>query len=199
MENVPQAGADSLALAYLADVTSVDPSLAFTSLQIAAFDGDPALWETYRTRFETAANPGERRNFLAAMGSFRSPPLRQNSLDYALAGPLRPQEVLALPFAVGGSSEEGQEAQFQWAMKHYDAIMKRVPPMFAVFMPFVGSGCSGDRLAATQSFFADPAHAPPGTEKELAKVTEAVEDCMKLRAREGPRVREFLQRGAVAN
>ncbi len=190
---------DSLTQAYLVDASSVEPSLAFTSLQIAALKEDPALWETYRERFEKAANPGERRNFLAALGSFRSPPLREKTLDYALAGPLRPQEILAVPRAVAASSEEGQEAQFQWATKNYDAIVKRVPPMFAVFMPLVGSGCNGERLASTQSFFADPSHAPPGTEKELAKVTESVEDCMKLRAREGPRVREFLQRGTVAN
>jgi hypothetical protein len=71
--------------------------------------------------------------------------------------------------------------------------------MVAVFMPMAAAGCSGERLAAGQAFFSDPAHAPPGTEKELAKVTERVEDCMKLRAREGERVRDYLRRTPVAN
>ncbi len=193
-----RAYADSLAKAYLADAASVDPAMAFNALQIAALGDDPALWETYRQRFEAAQSPGERRNFLQALGAFRAPPLRDKALDYALAGPLRPQGGFARPRAVG-SDEAGREAQFQWATKNYEAILKRVPPMYAVFMPYVGSGCSGDRLAATQEFFGEPGHAPPGTEKELAKVTEAVEDCMKLRAREGGRVREFLQRTPVAN
>ncbi len=190
---------DSLARAYLADPASVDPALASAALQIAALGGDPALWETYRKRFEAAENPGERRNFLTALGGFRTPDLTAKSLDYALAGPLRPQEVLALPRGIGGGSEAGREAQFRWMTANYDAILKRVPPMVSVFLPYAATGCSGERLAAGQAFFSDPAHAPPGTEKELAKVTEQVEDCIKLRAREGGRVREYLQRTPVAN
>jgi alanyl aminopeptidase len=190
---------DSLAKVYLADAAAVDPALVSTALQIAALGGDAALWETYRTRFEAAPNPGERRNFLSALGGFRAPELTQKSLDYALAGPLRPQEVFALPRGIGGGSAAGREAQFRWVTANYEAILKRVPPMVSVFLPYAASGCSGELLVAGQAFFSDPAHAPPGTEKELAKVTEQVEDCVKLRAREGGRVREYLQRTPVAN
>ena len=190
---------DSLAAAYLVDAASVDPALAPSALQIAALDGDAALWDSFRSRFEAAQNPGERRNFLQALAGFRAPDLQQKTLDYALAGPLRAQEVLAASRGVGEGSEAGRDASFKWMRENYDQIMKRVPPMLGVFLPHAASGCSAERLTTAQAFFSDPAHAPPGTEKELAKVTESTEDCMKLRQREGGRVSEFLQRAAVAN
>jgi hypothetical protein len=61
-------------------------------------------------------------------------------------------------------------------------------------MPRLAGGCSGERLVRAQAFFAEPAHAPAGTEKELAKVAETVEDCVELRRREGERVRNYLHR-----
>jgi len=191
--------ADSLADAYLADVASVDPTLALPGLQVAAIDGDAKRWETYRARFEAAKTPNERRNFLQALGAFREPALVQKSLDYSLAGPLRPQEVFSMPASIGASGETGRQASYDWMTAHYGKIAERIPPMFMVFLPFAAAGCSGERLAAGQKFFGDPAHAPPGTEKELAKVTESVEDCVDLRTREGARVRAYLGRGADAN
>lgn len=190
---------DSLARAYLADPTAVDPALSGVALQIAADGGDAALWETFRERFETARDPGSRRNFLAALGAFRDPALRDRSLAYSLTGPLRPQEVGVLARQVGEVSEAGREAAYSWMTGNYDALRARIPPMLGVFLPYLAGGCSGDRLARAQAFFAEPAHAPAGTEKELAKVTETIENCLDLRRREGDRVRAYLNRTGVAN
>jgi alanyl aminopeptidase len=190
---------DSLVQALLADPASIDPSLAQSALQIAARDGDDALWERLREKFETAQNPAERRLYLQGLGAFERPALRDRTLAYVLSGPLKPQETLTLPAAIASSDESGTAVAYEWMTKNYDSVLRRLPPMLAIFMPYLGGGCSGERLARAQAFFAEPAHSPAGTEKELAKMTEAVEDCVTLRRREGERVKSYLNRTGVAN
>jgi alanyl aminopeptidase len=190
---------DSLARAFLADPASIDPALAANALAIAARHGDAALWEELRTRFEGAPNPAERRLYLQALGAFHDPALRERSLAYALTGPLKPQETLTVPSEIADGPEEARAAAYDWVTKNYDTIVRRIPPMLAVFVPYFGSGCSPERLARAQAFFAEPAHAPAGSEKELAKMTERVEDCVALRKREGERVRSYLNRRDLAN
>jgi hypothetical protein len=60
------------------------------------------------------------------------------------------------------------------------------------FMPFMASGCSAERLEAAKVFFAEPEHKAPGTETNLAKVGDAVRDCVSLREREGAAVASYL-------
>jgi hypothetical protein len=75
--------------------------------------------------------------------------------------------------------------------------MKRIPPMYGVFMPAYAGGCSSVREEKAKEFFADPEHAPPGVEKEIARMSEGVEDCLGLRAREGSRFNAWLTRSAA--
>jgi hypothetical protein len=91
---------------------------------------------------------------------------------------------------MGGVPAE-QEKTFAWMTTHYDELAKRIPPEFMVYMPYFADGCSLTRVDAAKTFFAEPAHAPPGTSKELARVAEAVGDCVVLDAREGESVRRY--------
>jgi alanyl aminopeptidase len=190
---------DSLARAYLADPGSIDPGLSGAAIEIAALAGDDVLWETYRERFEGATNPGQRRLFLSALGAFPDPAIRDRAFAYSLTGPLRPQEQFTIARAALDLSEANRDAAYTWVVTNYEAIRSRIPPMNAVFIPLIADGCSAERLVRAQEFFAQPAHAPGGTEKEMAKVTESIEDCVALRKREGERVRAYLNRIGVAN
>jgi alanyl aminopeptidase len=93
---------EALARAYVADPASVEPSLADTAIELSAIRGDAKLFDLYRQRFEAAKIPAERRRFLSALGNFRDPALTDRALDYVFTGPLRPQEVLAIPRTMGG-------------------------------------------------------------------------------------------------
>jgi len=188
---------DSVARAYLANATAVEPSIAAPSVQIAAMRGDRALRETLRVRFEAAPNPGQRRLFLSALVAMRDSALVTENLDYALTGPLKPQELGA--FLRPGDGGENRERIWSFLQGHWDGIMKRVPPMYAVFMPFVAGGCSGQRLDEAEKFFTESTHAAPGIDKELERLSERVGDCQELREREGARARSFLERSATAS
>jgi hypothetical protein len=153
------------------------------------------LREQIRTHFETASAPADRRTYLTALGSFRGTKLVEENLDYALAGPLKPQEITTMLMTVG-SYAPNRDQSWAWVQKNYAPLMKRIPPMFGAFLPRYAGGCSPHRLEEAKEFFADPEHAAPGTAKELARMGEGVEDCVGLREREGARMKSFLTSGS---
>jgi alanyl aminopeptidase len=186
--------AGRVARAWLADPSAVDPTLAGTALEVAALDGDRALFEEYRKRFEATTIPAERARYLSALGAFRDPALVEEALAYALKGPLRPQEVFAIPAVVASASPAQEERVYRWMTESYASLTSRMPPtVAATYLPYFASGCSAERLAAARSFFADPARNLPGTEAELTKVGEVVKSCVELREREGRAVSAYLQ------
>jgi alanyl aminopeptidase len=190
---------DSVAHAYLANPSAVEPSIAAPSMEVAAMRGDLAMRDTLRARFEAAPNPGQRRLFLTALIAMRDSACLAANLEYALSGPLKPQETGAF-LRAGGVNSGGENRDRIWSFlqSHWGAIMKKVPPMYAVFMPFVAGGCSSQRLDEAEKFFTAPAHAAPGLDKELERLSEGVGDCQELREREGARARSFLERSATA-
>ena len=189
--------AEQLARAFLRDRNSVDPSLAGPVLRLAALRGDESLFEEYRKRFETTTVPTDRYPLLIALGSFRDPALRERALRYALTGPLRPHELFWIPSAVSDDPRTLDQV-WAWWQANYDVVAGRMPPEYAVYIPYAVGGCSEERARQGEAFFADPKHSPPGTLKELAKVTEAVRDCAGLRAREGAAVARALTELAQA-
>jgi alanyl aminopeptidase len=184
--------AGKVAAAYLADPASADPSVVGVALMLRALSGDRALFDEYRRRVETATVPAERERFLAALGYFRAPELVEEALRFAVSGPLRPQEIFEIPEGVG-TAVVNEERPYRFVTENYEAIKAKLPPMFLVFMPHFARGCSEGLARSAAAFFAQPGHAAPGTEKEMAKVAEAVRDCAALRSREGAAVAAYLR------
>jgi alanyl aminopeptidase len=179
---------ERLAKAFLADRSSVDPSLINAAVTTAAIRGDAALFDTYRTRFEAATIPADRRLFLGALGNFRDAALVDKALAYALTGPLRPQELFRIPQGMA-NVPSSRGAVWTWMTSHYDDLAARIPADYLIFLPWLAEGCSADRLAAAKTFFADAKHSPPGTATELGRVVESVDDCVALDQRFGDTVR----------
>jgi alanyl aminopeptidase len=186
--------AERLARDYARDPASIDPALATNALRLAAIRGAAALFDEYRQRFETTQIPADRLRYLLSLGEFRDPALVTRSLEYALDSQTRPQEVLTIPKVISDGDRKNEDLSFQWMTGNYAAIVKRIPPDVAAFLPRFADGCSYERLERAKTFFADPAHQVEGTQKELAKVADSVTNCVSLRKREGAAVAEFLKK-----
>jgi alanyl aminopeptidase len=189
--------AERLAASFLADRGSIDPSLVGTVLQLSALRGDAARFADYQKRFEAATAPTDRGPLLDALGAFRDQALREKALAYALSDQVRPHEVFDIPQSMG-ETPAYQMQIFEWAMAHYDEILKKIPPVYAVFVPYMGGGCEETKLARAKEFFSQPAHTVPGAEVELARMLEAGHDCIGLKAREGAAVKRYLSQVAEA-
>ena len=155
--------------------------------------GDQARFEEIRRKFEAAVLPVERAHYLEALGRFADPQAVEDILEYVLQGPLRPQEYLEIPFTLAERTPGNRDRIFAWMQEHYATIAARIAPEDAAYLPWLADGAAPARLEAAQRFFADPAHAPAGTAKELEKVAERVQERLELRAREGHTVSAYLE------
>ena len=176
---------------YLRDPDSVDPSLASSYLSLAALDGDSALWEEFRTRFEHAELPQDRSRYLYLLGGFRDTVIAKRALQYTLDGPIRPQELMDIPRVVG-EVLENQSLVFNWVIDHYDTIIARTPQPYHAYLPYIASGCSMQRLEIARKFFSKPEFHQQGMETSLSRVSDQVTDCVALRDRTGESVRDYL-------
>jgi alanyl aminopeptidase len=174
----------------LADANAVHPTLAGTVLTLAAINGDAALFDEYRKRFENATVPNERSRYLAALGRFRDPALKNKAREYSLTPTVRVNEFFLL--WGGADTAEERDESFNWATTNFDAIMKRLPPAFAGGMAGIAGGCEPARVEKARQFFA--ARKIEGTERQLARVAEQVNECATLRAREMAIVSEYLKK-----
>ncbi|MFN7966870.1 MAG: M1 family aminopeptidase [Acidobacteriota bacterium] len=176
----------------LADSGPVDIDLRRTFLALAAIEGDEALMESYRQKFESLAVPREKSSYLQALGEFSDPGLTRRALDYALAARLSPSDLLEIPRQVSEDPER-QSIAWAWIRTNYDAVSARVPPFVLALLPWFASGCDRARLAEAKAFFAEPQHNVPGTDRSLAQVAEGVDVCATIREREGASVKRFLE------
>ena len=89
-------------------------------------------------------SPPTARRYLNAIGYFRAPELVEAALAYVLDGPLRPQEIFAIPCAIATTvANDGRTWEF--LAGNYPAISAKLPPMFLAFMPHAAGGCSVER------------------------------------------------------
>jgi len=178
---------------YLADPASVDPGIVDAVLTLAARKGDAAMFADLQNRYEGATVPLLRRRWLTTLGAFEDPALEAKALEFMLSDAVPATEGMQMLRGFGGKGEAAGERLFGWMRTNYPRIAARVPPPFLRFMPMMGSGCSKERLKATQAFFSDPARAVPGVEQTLERVADTVNGCLSLREREGRAVSEFLR------
>ena len=181
---------------YMDDPLAVDPSLASLFVYFAAINGDQALFDEYKNRFENASDPRDRSRFLSCLGDFKDSSLVEQALDYALNGPLKPQEIGSIPGSVSNQSETMHDYVIGWMIEHFDVISSRIPPPSRAYIAYYASGCSEARLKTVSDFLTQPELGIPGIETRLARVAEGVRDCVDLRAREETAVAEFLAKYA---
>jgi alanyl aminopeptidase len=188
-----QAWADASARTYLADPARVDGTVAGAALNLAARRGDDSLFARYRRRFETTKIPAERARLLTALGHFRAPERIERALDYTLAGPLRPQELMVIPREIAGESDMHADHVWTWYRRlAHERVAPRIPPWFVPFLPHIAACCLEHRIEEARAFFGLTVAMPPGTGEELAKLADGIRDCAELRRRESAAVARAL-------
>jgi hypothetical protein len=176
---------------YMQDPASVHPTLVSSVLGISAFNGgDEAMFDEYRKRFEAATIPAERNRYLGVLGALRGDKVRDEAFAYVLGDKLRPNEIFTIPFSHFDTEEE-RAFTFEWILKNFDALAKRIPPQFLGGMPGIAGGCDESRLARTREFFSGERKIE-GMERSMARTEEQVKECVAFRAREADTIRTYL-------
>jgi len=175
---------------YLADPASVDPTLARTALGIAALNGDAAFFDRLQKVYETSGNPEIQMRALYSLASFKDPQLAKRALDYTLSGKVRNQDsprMLAVPLMNGDT----RDLAWQYDQENWDKVKAQFTPLSAGgFVGATGSFCSAEARDQVVAFFS--AHKVPSSERALKRAVDQINDCIELRANQGPNLKQWL-------
>jgi hypothetical protein len=86
-----------------------------------------------------------------------------------------------------------EDRVYAWVVAHYNDLAERIPDIQQANIALLTTGCSRERLAEIESFFAMPEHRPIGIESTLAQQVSMISDCVALREREGAAVSAYLE------
>lgn len=177
---------------YLDNPELVDPSLININASVACIDGDQKLFNICKERFENAQTPQLRYLFLSTLGMFHDPEIQKQALDYALNGPLKPQEIDIIPSTISYESEEKADMILYWVMDNIESLKAKMPPINYPDLVDYGINCSTSGFAKAEQFFSDPKISEAGMIDELNRVRNIVVDRNSLRNREIDKIKAYL-------
>lgn len=103
-----------------ADIRSAVLSIAMQS------EGSDALFEQLSAAHDAVSDGAVRNHIYAAMGDAPTAPLKKKSLDWALSGRVRSQDLIYTPMSMATSGKEGADLVFAWMQQEYNQIYERL-------------------------------------------------------------------------
>jgi aminopeptidase N len=184
------AQAREIAQKYLADPSSVEPSLGRTATFLAARNGDAALFDQLQKIYETSTNPDFQENALRLLTQFQDPALLERTLDMAVSGKVRNQDAL-IQFAIALQDEHTRDATWKYIQEHWDKVQAQLTTAMGGMLVGSTSGfCSESARDDVQSFFST--HKVPASDRALTQAVERINGCVELRNLQGPKLEQWL-------
>ncbi|MHB1021346.1 MAG: M1 family metallopeptidase [Acidobacteriaceae bacterium] len=185
------AEAHTLAEKYLADQTSVEPSLARSAIAIASKNGDAAFYDQLLKVSETTSNPELRTTALFSLAEFTNPALVTRTLDYVADGHVRNQDSWIL-LVILMRTRDTREQAWQYIQQHWDKIKAQLTVASgARIVSASGSFCSAQKRTEVLNFFGT--HKLEATDRTLKIAADSISDCAQLRAAQEPNLKQWLE------
>jgi len=184
------AEARSIAAQGLSDRASVDATLYKIALNIAAANGDEALFTQLQTLSTEAPNPQQRAEALRALALFRDPALTTRALDFFVSGKVRNQDAAGM-VATELRSRFTQDLAWEYVQKNWDKVAAQLTTFGGAYIVgATGSFCSADRIEQVQGFFAT--HKVIAAERTLSIAKDEINDCIDLRQSQESNLKAWL-------
>jgi aminopeptidase N/puromycin-sensitive aminopeptidase len=175
---------------YLADPTSVDPTLRETALELAAENGDSALFDQLQKIFLTSLSPELQVGALHLLAQFQDPSLVQRSLDYAVSGNVRNQDA-AVQLIIALSNDETRDLAWTFIQTHWEKVQPLLTPESGTgLVSATAFFCSAPSRDSVEQFFAAHKVAASGT--SLKQSIERINNCIEFRALQEPNLKTWL-------
>ena len=175
---------------FLSDPASVDPTLGQTALNIAAENGDTALFDKLEKTYETSSDPGLQELALRELVTFTNPDLLERALEYSISSKVRNQDS-AIQFNIAMRKPENRDAAWTFIKTHWDQVQTEfTPEMGEIFVDGTGNFCSAEARDDVKNFFA--AHPVPAADAALRHALEHIDGCIELRRLQEPNLKKWL-------
>jgi aminopeptidase N len=189
--------ANQLAMEFLENRSKVEPSLAGTVLNLAASQGDAALYERYLARLRKSTRPDEFYGWLSALTAFQDPALVRRTLDLTLTPEIRGQDVMRVLSGVLGNPS-GREIGWDFLRNSWSDLERKMPA--SNLARFAGLGalfCDAGHRQQFQEFFTP--ERVPGFQREVQRSLEAIDTCINMRQAQSQDLKAWLSRQPSLN
>jgi aminopeptidase N len=180
-----------LARLHVTGGARLHPSVADTTLQVGALDGDEALYEQYVSRMEASASAAEKLQYLTALAFFTDSNLLARTLAYATSTNIRTQDA---PTLIRVLLQRPSSSAATW--EHLKTNWEQVERSFGIFqgIPRVVEGlqhlCDTASKNDVGRFF--DTHRVAGTTRALEQSMESIDRCVAMKTAQGKHLAGFL-------
>ncbi len=191
-------GNDSAAIAQakaitdrgLADSASVDQTLFTVAINIAAANGDAALFDKLQKLSLDAPNPQQRGLGLRGLEHFIDPTLETRALEFAVSGQVRNQDVAGF-LSVELRNVDTRELAWKFMQQHWEKVAAQLTTSSGAYIVgATGNFCSADKRDEVATFFSS--HKVAAAERTLKISTDQINDCISLRSAQEPNLKSWL-------
>jgi aminopeptidase N len=179
-----QKRSQELTAQYLKDSRALPATLAPTVLEVAALNGDRALYDQYVAKLGTlAAQPEEYYRFFNALPMFKDPALSKRTLEFALSPAVRTQDTGTLIGSMMAKSWS-QDMTWEFVKSNWQTIVKTLGQFQGIpsIVESTGSFCSASRAHELRAFFEKNPVA--SSQRAAQQAIERVETCAALKERQ---------------
>jgi len=189
---VVQSRTRELAVAYIADPSSLPGTLVSTVLRIAATGGNAALYDLYLWQLdELSSDPEEYYRFFSALPSFGDPALVQRTLEFAISAAVRTQDTATL---IAGllARPASRDATWQFVQAEWPTLTQKLGTFQGIprIIRALGTFCSTEAAGQVTDFFG--ANVVASVERTLRQALERIDNCAALVARQSPALAPWL-------
>jgi aminopeptidase N/puromycin-sensitive aminopeptidase len=168
----------------------LDPILTDEAITVTAKNGDAALYEKVMAASKDPSDPGLQSDALRTLALFPEPTLVTRTLDYVVSGQVRNQDSW-IPMAILLSGRDTREQTWTYIQRHWDKVHAQFTTNSGSrVVKAAGTFCSVNKRDEVASFFAT--HKVDAAERTLAKALDSISDCVQLREKQEPNLREWL-------
>ena len=138
------------------DFSAVHPNLRSSVFAMALRDGGEKEWDALLARYHSAPTSDEKNTCLRSLGRAKSSKLIQKTLDLALSGEVKMQDVY-MPIGGLGTTPEGIEKRWDWMCSNWEELVEKLPPSMTMLSSVVSICAAGftsdEQLAKVDKFF----------------------------------------------
>lgn len=140
------------------DYDAIHPNIRSSVLAMVIKDGGEKEWQAILERSRSAPTADERNTCLRVLGRCQKPELVEKTLEIALNGEVKMQDIY-MPIGGLGTWPEGIERRWQWMTENWDTLVERLPPSMTMLSSVVSICCAAftkqEQLDRIQAFFSN--------------------------------------------
>jgi aminopeptidase N len=200
IETLGEAGRDpevlaktrTLARQLLEDPALLDPALRGVIVNLAAIDGDAALYDRYLARARAVSEPSEHYRYLYALARFSDPALMRRTMDLILSPEVRTQDAAIFAGSLF-ANPDGRALAWTLLRERWSDLEKKTGPFLGnpTIVGSLASLCGSDRAMEIRQFFAG--HPVPDAQRTFQQTLEEVELCGAIASAQAPKLARWLE------